>query len=163
MLSLLPLGAAALLASCSDIPRGATPAETARAISAAAAPAAVGTRFDGRYVGPAVLTNSRSNACGAQQQTRSITVVNGNATYIVDQYRNTVADRPSSAGRLRGIGERHQPDLARPRADSGRGVHGSVHQFGLRALAGTASPWGALRRLRTEASQASGRVAPISN
>ena len=94
MLSLLSLGATALLPGCADTSRGATSAGTARMISAAAAPAAVGTRFDGRYVGSAVLTNSRSNACGAQQQTRSITVVNGNATYVVDQHRNIVVTGP---------------------------------------------------------------------
>jgi hypothetical protein len=95
MISRSCLGAIALLAGCADTsPRGATPAATARAVSAAAPPAAVGTRFDGRYVGPAVLTNSRSNACGAQQQRRSITVVNGNVTYVVDQYRNLVVTGP---------------------------------------------------------------------
>ena len=95
MISLSALGAAALLAGCADTQRGAaTPAATARAISAAAPPAAVGTRFDGRYVGSAALTNSRSNVCGAQQQTRSITVVNGNATYVVDQHRNIIVTGP---------------------------------------------------------------------
>ena len=94
MLTLLPVGAAALLTGCADTSRRSTAAETARAISAAAPPAAVGTRFDGRYVGPAVLTNSRSNACGPQQQRRSITVVNGNATYIVDEHRNLVVTGP---------------------------------------------------------------------
>ena len=95
MISRSFLGAIALLAGCADTsPRGATPAATARAVSAAAPPAAVGTRFDGRYVGQGMLTNSRSNDCGAQQQTRSITVVNGNATYVVDQHRNIVVTGP---------------------------------------------------------------------
>jgi hypothetical protein len=88
------VGAAALLLGCGNTPRGATPAETARAISTAAPPAAIGTRFDGRYVGFVVLTNGRSYVCGGQQQLRSITVVNGNATYVVDQYRNIVVTGP---------------------------------------------------------------------
>lgn len=87
------LGAASLLPGCAETPRGATPAATARAVSAAP-PAAVGTRFDGRYTGSGVLTNSRNNNCGAQQQTRSVVVVNGNASYVVDQDRNIVVSGP---------------------------------------------------------------------
>lgn len=83
------LAALASLAACADTP-GANPAQTARAVSAAAPPAAVGTRFDGRYVGSGTLSTSTSTVCGAQTQTRSITVVNGNATYVVDQVRNIV-------------------------------------------------------------------------
>lgn len=86
----LTLGAASLLGACSETSTGASPAQTARAVSAAAPPAAVGTRFDGRYVGSGTLTMSRAPECGAQTQTRSITVVNGNATYVVDQVRNII-------------------------------------------------------------------------
>ncbi len=94
LLPIIILGAAALLAACDNTAPGATAAASARAVSAAAPPAAVGTRFDGRYVGTGTLSASRATECGAQTQNRSITVLNGNATYVVDQIRNIIVTGP---------------------------------------------------------------------
>ena len=91
------LAALAALAACGETAPRPSSAQTARATSAAAPPAAVGTRFDGRYTGTGTLTSSRSNDCGALSQNRSVTVVNGNATYVVDQVRNVVVTGPVQA------------------------------------------------------------------
>jgi len=91
LLPVAAFGLAALLSGCGDTSSGTTPAQTARATSAAMPPAAVGTRFDGRYVGTGTLTVSRGSVCGPQSMPRSITVVNGNATFVIDQNRGASA------------------------------------------------------------------------
>lgn len=79
---------ASLLTACDQAPAS---APNARAISAAAAPAPAGNRFDGRYTGVGTLTYSRGSACGPQTLNRSVTVVNGNATFIIDGNRGSSA------------------------------------------------------------------------
>lgn len=139
LLPALAIGAAALLTACADMPAGATPGATARAVSAAAPPAAVGTRFDGRYIGSGTLTMSRSSDCGAQSQNnRSITVINGNATYVVDQLRNIVVSgqvQPDGAISMTGTSDGSSRVTGRIQGREFRGEYasrGCVRQLVLR-------------------------------
>ena len=84
-------GASSPAATTAAAPAALAPAAPAPA-APAAAPGTAGTRFDGRYVGPADLTFSRGSVCGPQRVERSLVVQNGQARYAVD--RNIVATGP---------------------------------------------------------------------
>lgn len=90
------LASAVLLVGCAEqttSPAGTTssarPPSTGAAAPAAAGPA--GTRFDGRYTGPAIQTMSRNNQCGPQQIAQALMVEQGQARYVVDRPRNIIA------------------------------------------------------------------------
>ncbi len=101
-LSVLPLAAILalpLLAGCDS----ASSPGASTAAGATAGPA--GTRFDGRYVGPANLTTSGRAACGAPVQTRSMTVQNGVARMVVGTTSQTISAPVGADGSVSIAGE----------------------------------------------------------